>query len=142
MSIIFNESKKQYYLGTENTSYVIELLDGAVPLHRYYGKAQKDIPLLTDSNVDYNVAYCVENTCVPCARQTATLPLEYPVFGTGDLRTPAIFVKFADGSGIVEPEYVSHKIIKGKPQICGMQSSYSQNDAKRSSLFWKIRSRN
>ena len=42
---------------------------------------------------------------------------EYPVYGSGDLRHPAIDILQENGSHILNFEYVSHEIIQGKPKL-------------------------
>lgn len=128
MPISFSKSKNQFYLSTDNTTYVIELLQGEIPLHRYWGKSLCDIPAISESGEDYNSLYCVEGINVSEARTVSTLPFEYPVYGTGDMREPAFSLLLNDGSGIIWPKYVTHKITKGKPDICGLPSSYSLNN--------------
>lgn len=38
MGIVFKKETQQFYLNTEHTSYIIELLNGRIPLHAYWGK--------------------------------------------------------------------------------------------------------
>ncbi len=128
MPITFEEKTKQFYISTDNTTYIIELLDGKIPVHRYWGNTLKNMPSIENTNADFNTIYCIENTENPSALSTGTLPLEYGIYGTGDMREPAVSVQLADGSFTLEPEYLSHKIYKGKRSINGLPSSYAVND--------------
>ena len=56
------------------------------------------------------------------------IPLEYPFYGTSDLREPAIIVELSDGSSVIEPRYISHKIYNEKPRIYGFPAIYTNTD--------------
>ena len=47
-------------------------------------------------------------------------PQEYPVFGTSDMRQPALHVVNADGNSISTLLYQSHRITDGKPDLPGL----------------------
>ena len=119
MAIIFKEETKQFYLHTDHTSYIIELLEGRIPLHAYWGKRLEDMPPLTTwsssvttcfNGMDIETSAGAEFGC------TGTLPLEYPVYGAGDRRVPAFIVKFDDGSRVAQLYYVGYTITAGKPR--------------------------
>ncbi|MDL2287706.1 alpha-galactosidase, partial [Eubacteriales bacterium OttesenSCG-928-G02] len=54
------------------------------------------------------------------------IPQEYSAFGRGDLRNPALEVINSDGTNIADLQYKSYKIIKGKPSITGLPSTYGE----------------
>jgi len=130
MAIIFNNFTKQFFLHTDNTTYIFELLQNKIPVHRYWGKTLNDMPSLDQTDEDFNTVYCIENTNQKNTLSTGTLPLEFPLYGTGDMREPAILVVHQDGSSVLDLEYSDHKITNGKPFISGLPASYSvDNDA-------------
>lgn len=48
---------------------------------------------------------------------------EYPVYGAGDMRYPAIEVQQENGSRISEFIYQGHRIYKGKPELEGLPAT-------------------
>jgi len=126
MSIEFNESKNQFYLHTKNSSYIIELLDGRIPLHAYWGKTLKNMPPMGEWKSTQNATMTPMDTGMPWGQFacSGSLPLEYPAYGTGDMRETAFLAKYADGSRTTRFEYVSHKIMRGKPALNGLPATY------------------
>jgi alpha-galactosidase len=57
-----------------------------------------------------------------------SIPLEYPTWGTGDWRVPALGVEHADGSTILDLDYRSHEVSPGKPAIPGLPVTYVEAD--------------
>ncbi len=53
---------------------------------------------------------------------------EYPVYGTGDYRNPALTVRQENGSRIVNFTYVSHEIYNGKKDILPLPATYVENE--------------
>ena len=79
MAIIFKEEKKQFYLHTDHTSYIIELLEGRIPLHAYWGKRLEDMPPLTTWSSSVTTCFNgmdVETSAGAEFGCTGTLPLE------------------------------------------------------------------
>jgi len=52
------------------------------------------------------------------------LPMEFPCYGSADMRLPAFHARYADGSTVTKLAYKSHSIIKGKPLISGLPAFY------------------
>ena len=44
--IIFKQETNQFFLHTDNSTYIIELFEGRIPLHAYWGKTLSDMPPL------------------------------------------------------------------------------------------------
>lgn len=126
MSIEFNESKNQFYLHTKNSSYIIELLDGRIPLHAYWGKTLKNMPPMGEWKSTQNATMTPMDTGMPWGQfaNFGTLPLEYPVYGTGDMRETAFLAKYDNGSRTTRLECTCHKMIAGKPALSGLPATY------------------
>lgn len=130
MAILFDEKNKIFYLSTKSTSYVLGFMNRHL-VHIYWGKRLNSVGPLS-----FAVPHCSRS----CAQyndvqdkeiSTDTLPLEFPTYGNTDLRTPQYHALYQDGSTISEFNYVSHKIYDGKPQICGLPSTFaSEEEAK------------
>ena len=127
MAIIFKEEKKQFYLHTNHTSYVMELFEGHL-IHSYWGSRVQDIP---DMPWFYPFAYGTSTSAhdIPGAHINSTdkLHREYPTYGTGDLRTPALQLENAAGDSITRLRYHSHRILPGKPELVGLPSTYGED---------------
>lgn len=52
--------------------------------------------------------------------------MEFPTFGSADLRTPALHVRYADGSRITRLTYDSHRVLDGKPALEGLPATYAE----------------
>ncbi len=140
MSIEFNESKNQFYLHTKNSSYIIELLDGRIPLHAYWGKTLKNMPPMGEWKSTQNASFTPLDTGMPWGQfaNFGTLPLEYPVYGTGDMRETAFLAKYDNGSRTSRFEYKGHKIMSGKPELEGLPATYG-NEKEVNTLIIELR---
>lgn len=128
MGIVFKEETEQFYLSTVHTSYIIELLAGKIPLHAYWGKRLDDMPpLISWGGVAESRLPICDVNCPPPFQSSNSLPLEFPVYGTGDMREPAFCVLYENGSRVTVLEYCEHKIYTGKPHLPGLPSSYSED---------------
>jgi len=119
--ISFNKEKRTFFLKTNNSSYVIKLLENGMLLHWYYGAAiaEDDVSyynLLGDKCYSAMLSSDGFDFTKDCA------PAEYPTFGDGDFRSPAFCAKNADGRSVNELLYVSHRIFNGKPALEGLPS--------------------
>ncbi len=129
MSIQFCRERNQFYLHTAHTSYIIELLDGRIPMHAYWGKRLEDLPPMREWHSPHVNCFTPfdtgadDSTTYGC---TGNLPLEFPVYGTGDYRETALLLSNADGSRVSRPEYVRHTITPGKPRLEGLPATYGE----------------
>lgn len=127
MAIIYCEKSNQFYLHTKHTSYVIELYEGHLA-HSYWGSRVNEIP-----NLEYYYPFWYgadfSATDIPGRRLNSTdkLPQEFPTYGTGDMRSPALQVENAAGDSITCLCYESHRIFPGKPQLSGLPATYGED---------------
>ena len=119
--INFVSQNKTFYLTTENTSYILKVLENGLLCHWYYGKR------IADDNLDYYNLFGPRNYLPQfntgdyrLSRDTA--PLEYPTNGNGDFRRAALSVVNSYGQSVNDLLYKEHKITKGKPSLCGLPS--------------------
>ncbi len=121
MAIIYNEQNGQYSLHTRKSSYIMQEKDGFL-LHLYWGKKiEGDCSYMFREQGRAAFSPHMEN-CDGFILDD--VPLEYPCWGRGDMRTPALEITNSDGSIIVDPRVVGRKILKGKPQIKGLPAVY------------------
>lgn len=61
--------------------------------------------------------------------------LALPLQGIGDFRVPALVVECPDGSQVVEPRYVAHRVMAGKPALPGLlPATYAEDEAEADTL--------
>ncbi len=129
MSIRFYEDKQTFKLDTSGSSYIFMIDRGGYLTHIYYG-APID---------EYDVSYlCVREGHDSTVPLTATVPdwrfsmdtaaVEYPCYGTGDFRVPALEIKNAAGNRNTDFRYKSHTVYKGKKPVPGMPSTFAGED--------------
>lgn len=128
--IAFDNETRTFYLETGGTSYIFQIYEQGLLFQLYYGKKISRDPLT------YLGRFCQGPLCaaLPGTKgefgSMERIPNEFPFFGFGDYRTPAISVKNADGSRVCQPTYKSHRIFDGKLPLEGMPSfSASKQDA-------------
>ncbi len=131
MSISYQEKEQIFHLQTKNTSYIIKILEGKYPVHIYWGKKIKT-PDMENALVRRFVAFGP-------VTENAGLALdficqEYPTGCGTDYRIPAISAVFDDGSRSVELHYKDYRIIKGKPRLAGLPSTYTERDEEADTL--------
>ena len=117
-----------FHLKTCNTSYVIGITEG-IPIHLYWGKRLSKLPdlefmlpqtskrHLVPSDITFN------NHCL----STDNLTMEYPTFGSVDLRKPAFHAKYKDGSTVTKLVFDSYSIENGKLGLNGLPGVYAEN---------------
>ena len=53
---------------------------------------------------------------------------EFPDFGRGDFRSPAIRLRYSDGNAVTQFKYHGHHIQHGKPSLDGLPSSFGGDE--------------
>lgn len=128
MAIEFNNQDMTFTLTTKNTTYQMKVDQYGVLLHLYYGGK-------TSGNMDYLLTYVDRgfsgNPYDAGNDRTYSLdvlPQEFPCFGTGDYRSPALIVKNRDGSYACDLRYTHHSIANGKYRLKGLPAVYAEED--------------
>ena len=125
MSVIFNEQDKTFTLTNGRIQYVMQLFHEGYLGHLHFGRA------LQHFNTK-RAFYQTEREGAPNPELHAdartfsldVLPQEYPIYGSGDFRIPALEVTFANGTSTVDLRYKSHEIFTGKKALESLPSSY------------------
>ncbi len=129
-----------FHLETKNTSYIMGVKENIL-FHLYWGQkisvANEFMDFIHTSNV--HLWACRDLIIDGEEASTEALPMEYPVFGSPDLRNPALAIKYEDGSSITKLEYSSHKIIAGKPKLEGLPAIYTESDEEANTLIITLR---
>ena len=117
MPIKFHKTTKIFHLYNQEISYIFKILKNNQLGQLYYGKAIKD-----RENFDH-LFETMQRPMASCAFEgDLTFSLEhikqeYPAYGSGDMRHPAIEIAQANGSRIISFNYQGHTIISGKPKL-------------------------
>ncbi|ACV28126.1 Alpha-galactosidase [Anaerococcus prevotii] len=126
--IKYNEKSRTFYLGNEYVSYIFKILENEQLGQLYYGKAIKD-----SKNFDHlfeseprPMTVCTFDGDMKFSLEY--IKQEYPSYGTGDMRHPAIDILQENGSRIIDFKYQSHEIIKGKPELKDLPATYVEHD--------------
>ena len=130
-AIIVNEQKRQFHLTNDLISYIIKADDQGTLLNLYFGKA---VPDREDFGYLVELAHRPTSTCRidgDLHYSLEHLRQEYPEYGTGDYRAPAIAVRQPNGSDMVDLTYGGYRVRKGKPKLEGLPATYveSEDDA-------------
>jgi len=133
MSITFSPEASCFHLQSSDTSYVVRLVKGHYLATAYWGRR-------LDSWSDPSSPPLVGRAFSPSSEpgdpgfSLDVLPQEFPAFGNGDFRSPAIQVQQEDGSTITDLRYRTHRIVAGKPTLEGLPSVYVEKDAEAQTL--------
>ncbi len=126
MAIVYYEETGQFFLHSNCTTYIIELLNGDIPVHAYWGKRLEKMPPLSQTH-DFPTLHqnARDITVNGFEHSSGAFPLEYPTFGSGDMRDPAFHARYADGSRLTVLRYAGHTIMAGKPALPGLPATYA-----------------
>lgn len=128
MGIQYYEKERVFKLDTKATSYVIGIVDEENFIgHIYYGQKL----------LDYDLQYLMrieEAPFVPTGNNRDRLafldsfPQEYSTHGIGDFREDCLAVETKAGHSAVQLAFVSHKIVKGKPELKELPATFGSED--------------
>ncbi len=134
MAIRFDEKNQVFHLDTPNTTYLFGLYDGKVPMHIYYGnKLDADFAI---EDIFTPLVHGFSPICDEIPEND--MPLEYPCYGSPDMRVPAFHARYTDGSTVTKLYYKGHSIVAGKPALTGLPASYVENDTEADTLFVEL----
>lgn len=129
MGIHYNSDQKTFHLKAKDTSYVMGILRDGYLVHYYWGRGVSEYRHANKFQyVDRGFSGNPYDHRHDRTFSLDTLPQEYPQYGNTDFRKPAYQVQLDNGSTITDLRYVEHKIIKGKPMLEGLPSTYVENE--------------
>ena len=112
------------HLRNDHISYIIDILEGGIPAHLYFGKRIESInpaAVLRHYELPADGKWWPHN----CALDHT--PHEYPSHGLGDLREGALSVRQKDGTRSVDLRVTGWEIVDGKPGIPGLPATFGDN---------------
>ena len=124
-----------FHLFTGKTSLLLGVFEGRL-LSLYYGKRINRVPgidsMITESGV--RIFSCADIKSGERTLSSDNLTMEYSTFGSADLRTPALNVRYSDGSEVSRLKYVGYEINEGKYALTGLPCVYAEKGDRVSSL--------
>lgn len=126
MAISFNPDTREFHLYNDVISYILCIYENGYAGHLYFGAK-------LSPQVSYRHLYQFKfegfaNSGGDFAR------FEYPSYGNGDYRLPAVSIVQEDGSSVIDPVYRTHRIFKGKKAIPSLPATYVENDSEADTL--------
>ncbi|MCR4692537.1 MAG: alpha-galactosidase [Firmicutes bacterium] len=126
MPIIYDKEKKIYNIKTANTSYIIVIYKNKYLINLYYGKRIDEFSIDLDNFPVKMQAFSADDVDND-GLSTDVLPMEYPCYGSADLRTPAFHAEYENGSSVTKLEYESYEIFDGKKLLLGLPATYVED---------------
>jgi len=132
MTIAWSPETAEWHLGNGRTSWVLRVLPNG-----WIGLLHAGAPLA----VGPSYAHLGPRDFTGFDNRVGEpVALALPVPGLGDYRVPALVVEAPDGSQVVEPRYVGHRILAGKPALPGLlPATYVEDDAEAETLEIDLR---
>jgi alpha-galactosidase len=128
LSIYFNEESRTFHLTNGKISYLMDVMQNEQLRHFYFGKAVRN-----RDNYDYLIEPAYRPMACYSFEGDRSFSLEhemqeYPSFGSGDFRKPAVQTQLKNGSRISDFRYDSYKVTPGKPVLEGLPATYCEKD--------------
>lgn len=134
MAIKFHEQSRCFHIYNKEVSYIMRVMENEQMEQLYYGKAihdRDDFSYLHEEAMRSHLAVCVPE---PGKLGMQYTKQEYPSYGTGDYRNPAMTIRQENGSQIVNFTYVSHEIFAGKKSLGILPATYVESDEEAETL--------
>ncbi len=128
MSIVYHESSKIFHLYNQMVSYIMMILPNGHMGQLYFGKRihdREDFSYLLELAPRDMASYIYDNDRT---FSLGHIKQEYPTYGNGDYRHPAIVVLQNDGSTYSDFVFSGYKIAAGKPKLSGLPSTYTEHE--------------
>lgn len=124
MAIQYEEKEKRFTLHTRNSTYQMKADPHGRLLHLYYGDRMEGPADYLLSFRDRGFSGNPYDAGDDRTYSLDALPQEYPSYGTGDFRSPALAVQNGDGSISCDLRYRSHAVKPGKYALPGLPAMY------------------
>lgn len=134
MAIEYKKDDRQFHLYNRDISYVISIMQNEQVGQLYFGARlpiNRSYTYLLETAPRYMTSYSFEGDW---AFSPEHIRQEYPAYGAGDYRQPAVELLQENGSRISGLRYVSHRIFSGKPTLEGLPATYVEEDDEADSL--------
>ena len=123
MPVIYDASARTFSLHTARSTYQMKVDQYGYLLHLYYGAR-------AEGDLSYLVTYADRSGMCGCPHDVAdrtysldVLPQEFPFQGNGDLRSPLLVVRDAQGTFGCDLRYARHEVRCGKYALAGLPAA-------------------
>lgn len=134
MPIVYIPDSHTFLLHAGATTYAMMVLPQGYLTHLYWG------PRLATQDLDFVLQFrdraFSPNPSDSKEFSLDTIPLEYPVYGNTDFRSPALeILQPEDGSRIVDLRFKDHRILAGKPVLAGLPATWVEDQTQAETLI-------
>ncbi len=130
MSVLIKENV--ITLHTKNTTYQMAVNENEFLSHLYYGNRLDDSVALELGKWGYHTLMPLVYDGKNRELSPDVCPFEYSAYGNGDFRTPALKVRWADGSSICDLRFVEAKYVDIKPKLEGLPALHDEENVSNS----------
>ena len=127
MNIVYDEEYKSFHLYNEKISYVMKIEKNCYLSHCYFGKRIRRWNEAAKMYY-YDRGFCANPDETDRTFSLDTMPGEYPDFGQGDFRSPAMELEFQDGDRNTRFHYAGYQISAGKLSPEKLPHVYVESD--------------
>mgnify|MGYP002606355500 CR=1 FL=1 len=127
MAIVFHKESRCFHLYNNEVSYIIRIMENEQLEQLYYGKRihdREDFTYLHEECMRSQMSVCVPEPGILSMQYTKQ---EFPTYGTGDYRSPALTIAQENGSRIVNFTYAFHEIYNGNKNILPLPATYVES---------------
>ncbi len=138
MNIIFHEKTKTFHLYNDHISYIMTVLKNGQLGQLYFGKYVHD---REDFSHLLELAPRPMSSCIFEGDKTFSMEhikQEFPVYGTGDYRSPVVEILQNNGSRISDFQYKSYHVQGGKPELPGLPATYVEKEDEAKTLIIEL----
>lgn len=135
MPIEYLPDSKTFFIHADDTTYALKVLPHGYLAHLYWGArvASQDLDFVLQFR---HRPFSPNPNGTGLDFSLDTISLEYPVYGTGDFRSPALEIfQPEDGSRIVDLRFKDHQILSGKPPLPGLPATWVETPAEAQTLI-------
>jgi alpha-galactosidase len=135
MPIEHSPETKTFFLHAGRATYAMKVLEQGYLAHLYWG------PRVEIGSLDFALqfrdrAFSPNPDGLGREFSLDTIPLEYPVYGSTDFRSPALEVfQPEDGSRILNLRFKDHEIVDGKPSLAGLPATWVEIETEAETLI-------
>ena len=139
MAIRYNERTRTFHLYNDKMSYIMRVMENEQLENLYYGKRVYDecsFDLYHEEVMRSQMSICVPEPGLLSMHYTRQ---EYPSYGTGDYRSPAMTILQENGSRVTEFRYQGYRILEGKPSLLPLPAVYTESNEEAQTLEITLR---
>lgn len=136
MAITTQNNGRLFTIHTDNTTYQMKADQYGMLLHLYYGRRCEGSMEYLLTYADRGFASNIYDAADDRTYSTDILPQEFPVSGTGDMRSTALVVEYGNGIQGCDLRYAGYQIRDGKYGLKGLPAVYAaENEAQTLEIY-------